>query len=115
MYKIKNKNSLIKRDCITLATKHATITTIFKYVPSNNSHITLYTHRNPYSTPGTNTSVIGSARTRSRKKAHLHIQVNFTYIKFGGHVSDNLCGGMSVKRKTAWLQNFPHVKLDWAE
>ena len=39
---------LIKRDSKTLATKNVTITTIFKYMPSNNSHITFYTHRNPY-------------------------------------------------------------------
>ena len=41
--------TLIKRDSITLATKHVTITTIFKYMPIHNSHLTLYTHRNPFS------------------------------------------------------------------
>ena len=30
-------------------------------MPVDNSHITLYTHRNPYATPGTNTTMIGSA------------------------------------------------------
>ena len=59
-----NIKTLIKRDRITLATKHVTITTIFKYMPLDNSHITLYTHGNPYSTLGTNTSVIGSACAR---------------------------------------------------
>ena len=39
---------------MTLATKHVTITTIFKFMPSNNSHVTLCTHTHSYSTPGTN-------------------------------------------------------------
>ena len=30
---------------------------------------------------------------RSIYKAQLHIQVSFTYVKIGGHVSDNLSGG----------------------
>ena len=64
--------SLIKKDSITLATKHVMITTIFKYMPSDNSHITLYTHRNPYSTPETNTSMIGSACARARAHTHKH-------------------------------------------
>ena len=34
--------SLIKTDSITLATKHMAITTISKYMPPNNSHITLH-------------------------------------------------------------------------
>ena len=53
--------TLIKRDSITLATKHTTITTIFKYMPPTTltSHCT-HTHRNPYSTPGTNTNITGS-------------------------------------------------------
>ena len=67
----------IKRDSITLATKHVTITTIFKYMPSNNSHITLYTLRNPYSIPGTNTIMIGSAHadthTHTLACAHTHM------------------------------------------
>ena len=46
--------TLIKRENITRATKHQTIITIFSYIPSNNSHITMYTHRNPYSTAGMN-------------------------------------------------------------
>ena len=33
------------RDSITLATKHVTMTKIFKYMSSNNSPITLYTHK----------------------------------------------------------------------
>ena len=64
--------TLIKRDSITLATKHVTITTMFIYMPLNNSHITLYTHRNPYSTPGTNTSMIESARARAHTRMHTH-------------------------------------------
>ena len=64
--------TLVKRDSITLATKHITITTIFKYMPLDNSHITLYTHRNRYSTPGTNASMVGSACTRVRAHAHKH-------------------------------------------
>ena len=39
--------TFINRDSITLATKHVTNTTIFKYMPSNNSHITSKTRRNP--------------------------------------------------------------------
>ena len=35
--------SLIKRDRITLATEHVTIATIFKYIPSSNSHIIVHT------------------------------------------------------------------------
>ena len=67
----------MKRDTITLATKHITIITIFKCMPSNNSHITLYTHRNPYSTPlKKNNIMIGSARahthTFSLSLAHTH-------------------------------------------
>ena len=59
MYKL-----LIQRDSKTLATKHKTITTTFKYMPSNNSHIALYTQSsNPYSTPGANNSMIGSVGT----------------------------------------------------
>ena len=51
-YQIK---SLIERDNITPPTKYLIITLSFKYVPPNNSHITmLYTHRNPHSTLGTN-------------------------------------------------------------
>ena len=75
--------TLIKRDSITLATKHITSTTIFKYMPFNNSYITLYTHRNPYSPPGTNTSMIGSARacthtnthTRAHTYTHTHTEI----------------------------------------
>ena len=55
----------MKRYSKTVATKHVTTTTIFKYMPSSNSHITLYTHRNPYSTPGTNISIVGSSRTHT--------------------------------------------------
>ena len=68
----------MKRDTITLATKHITIITIFKCMPSNNSHITLYTHRNPYSTPGTKTSMIGSvlAPTHTHKHTHTHTYVH---------------------------------------
>ena len=59
MYKL-----LIQRDSKTLATKHKTITTTFKYMLSNNSHIALYTQSsNPYSTPGANNSMIGSVGT----------------------------------------------------
>ena len=70
--------SLDNRDFKALATKHVMITTIFKYMPSNNSHITLHTHRNPYSTPETNTILIGLARmrahthTHTRARAHVH-------------------------------------------
>ena len=42
------------------------------------SHITLYTDRNPYSTPGANTSMIGSAcacvHTHTHTHAHTHTQ-----------------------------------------
>ena len=36
---------------------------------------------------------------RNVYKTHLHIQVNLTYVKTGGHVSDNLSGGTSDQRK----------------
>ena len=69
---------------LKLATKHVTITTIFKYMPLNNSHIILYTYRNPYSTPGTNTIMIGSARPRARARAHTH-----TYTHMHTHTCTN--------------------------
>ena len=58
-------------DSITLATKRVTITTIFTYMPSDNTHILLYT---PYSTPGTNTSTTGSAHARTH--AHTHARTH---------------------------------------
>ena len=64
--------TLSKRYSITLPTKHVKITTIFKFMPSNNSHTILYTHINPYSTTGTNTTMIGSARTRTHAHTHTH-------------------------------------------
>ena len=63
--------TLTKWDTIKVATKHLTIITMFKYRPSNNSHITLYTQRNPYSTPGTNTSMIGSVHTCTHTHTHM--------------------------------------------
>ena len=36
------------------------------------------------------------------RQFNLHIQVNFTYVKIEGHVSDNLSGAKSDRRKTAW-------------
>ena len=65
--------SLIKRDGITLATEHLTTTTVFKYMPLNNSHVTLNTCKNPYSTPGTNImngSVLAHAHTHTHAHAH---------------------------------------------
>ena len=44
--------TLLKRDSITIATKHVTITTVFDYVPSDNSHITLYRSQSKMFNPG---------------------------------------------------------------
>ena len=66
--------SLIKRDSITLATKHVTITTIFKYMPPNNSHITLHTHRNPHPAPGINTIMTGSSYAHTH--THMHARTH---------------------------------------
>ena len=52
---------------------------------------------------------------RCVEKAHLHTKVNFTYVKIGGHLSDNLSGGTGDTRKTALVLNFPCVKLEWTE
>ena len=52
--------TLIKRDSITLATNDQAYNNI-PNMPLDKSHITLHIHRNPYSTPGTNTTMIGSA------------------------------------------------------
>ena len=51
-------------------TKYISTTTTFKYMPSNKSHITLYTRRNPRLTPGTNIITTGSAHART----HAHTQ-----------------------------------------
>ena len=52
---------------------------------------------------------------RSVYKAHLHIEVNFTHVKIGGNVSDNLSGDTSDLRKTVWVHTFVRVKLEWNE
>ena len=44
----------------------------------------------------------------SVQKAHLHIQVNFTYVKIEGHVSNDRSGGTSDRRENS-------VKLEWIE
>ena len=67
--------SSVKMDSITLATEYVLIATIFKHMLLGNSHITLYTHRKPYSTPGTNTIMIGSVHARKHTPTHTH-----TYI-----------------------------------
>ena len=67
MYRIKSQ---IKRDSITQATRHITITTIFKYMPSNNFHMTLYTQRNLYSTPGTNIIIIETVHRHRHTQTH---------------------------------------------
>ena len=57
---------LIKRDSRTRATRYVAITTVYKCMPSNNSHITLYTRRNPHSTPATNILLKSHLLHRSR-------------------------------------------------
>ena len=52
---------------------------------------------------------------RSVWKAHLHIQVNLTYVKIGDHVSNNLSGRASDREQIALVQNFPALKLEWIE
>ena len=49
---------------------------MFKYMPSKNSYITLYTHRNPYSTPGTNTIMVGSAYAHTHAYTHTHTRTH---------------------------------------
>ena len=46
-----------------------------------------------------------------RKLTHI-IQVNFTYVKVGGHVSNDLSGVTSDRRKIAWVQNFLACKTE---
>ena len=57
------------------------MTTTFKYLPSNNSHIALYSHRNPYSTPGANTIMIRSAHARTHALTHTHNNNNNNYVQ----------------------------------
>ena len=60
-------------------------------------------------------NVFSHARTvprRSVQKADWHIQVNFTYVIIGSHVSDHIAGGTSDREKTVWVQNSPPVKLE---
>ena len=88
--------TLTKRDNIKVATKHLTIITMFKYRPSNNSHITLYTQRNPYSTPGTNTSMSTHMSTHTHTHEHIHMH---TYAHTDTHThTHNLRYITSVSR-----------------
>ena len=48
-------------------------------------------------------------------KTQQQIQVNFAYVKIGGYVSDNVSGGTTNQRKTAWVQNFLRVKVEGTE
>ena len=68
--------SSVKMDSITLATEYVLIATIFKHMLLGNSHITLYTHRKPYSTPGTNTIMIGSVHARKHTPTHTHTYIH---------------------------------------
>ena len=36
-------------------------------------------------------------------------------VKIGGHMSNDLSGGTNDRRKKAWVQIFPRVKLEWTE
>ena len=47
-------------------------------------------------------------------KGHLHIQVNFTYIKIGGHVSNEPSGGTSERKKIMWV-HFSACKTEWTK
>ena len=40
----------------------------------------------------------------SVQKTHSHIQVNFTFVKIGGCVSNNIFGGSS-DRKLEWIES----------
>ena len=57
----------------------------------DNSHITLYIHRNPYSTPGTNTTLIGSVcaracvHTHAHTHAHIHTHNMHTHTRTHTH------------------------------
>ena len=46
------------------------------------------------------------------RQFNLHIQVNFTYVKIEGHVSNDLSGDTSDCTIIAWVQNFPRAKLE---
>ena len=52
-----NQTKQDKRCKISSKSSFSSYVQQYSNMPSNNSHITLYTHRNPYSTPGTNTSM----------------------------------------------------------
>ena len=49
--------------------------------------------------------------TRGRKQC----ESTTTNTTVGVHVSNNLSQGTSDRRKIAWVQNFPPVKLEWTE
>ena len=77
---------LIKRDGITLATEHLT-TTIFKYMPLNNSHVTQNTCKNQYSAPGTNI-MNGSVSAHTHTHTHTHTHSNYvqSYLLWMDHI-----------------------------
>ena len=50
---------------------------------------------------------------RSESSLIVHNPVNFTYIKIGGHVSDNFLEIQATREKKAWVQTFPRIKLEW--
>ena len=45
-------------------------------------------------------------------KSHLHTHVSFTYVRIGGHVSDDLSGGASERRKNCVATEVPACKIE---
>ena len=83
---------LIKRDSITRPTKYVMVTTLLKYMPSTNSHITLYIRRNPLSTRYKHRYDWISARTHRHIHTYRHRQTDrhtrtyiYTHTQTGTH------------------------------